>query len=184
LQGGWLKRGNEIIHESEKTFSIIAVDVAAGSREVSRWSQPLVNSLAPGLTGWICREIDGVLHFLMKIRLEPGSIDLAELAPTISGTDGEHCIYEGNPPQYYDFFTNAKASQIRHDSWQSAEGGRFYHDTCRCLILEIEDFDLKVPNNYRWMTLGQIQNLMHSNNLVNVECRDLLSCINYSGDEC
>jgi len=181
LTGGWQTNAAEIIHESRRYFSIIAVQVTAGSREVSQWTQPLVNSLSLGITGWICREIDGILHFLMKIRFEPGSVDLAELAPTISCTDGENCIYENNPPQFYEYFENVNPTHIHHDSWQSAEGGRFYHDTSRCLILEVDDFDLNVPDNYKWLTLGQIQNLMYSNNAINVECRDLLSCINYSG---
>jgi oxidase EvaA len=181
LSSVWNIRSNEIIHESERFFSIIAAQVTAGSREVSQWSQPLVSSFAPGITGWICREIDGALHFLMNIRPEPGSIDVAELAPTVSSTDGRFCIYEDRPPRFLDSFIEADPKHIRHDSWQSAEGGRFYHDTSRCLILEIDDFDLSVPDNYRWLTLGQIQTLMQSNNVINVECRDLLSCINYSG---
>ena len=181
LAGGWQTHADKIIHESNNFFSIVGVNVAAGSREVAQWTQPLVNSLAEGITGWICREIDGVLHFLMKIRFEPGSIDLAELGPTVSSTDGNYCIYENNAPQFIEYFKQATADSIRHDSRQSAEGGRFYHDTSRCLIVEIDDFDLQVPDNYRWLTLGQIQNLMNSNNIINVECRDLLACINYSG---
>lgn len=181
LQGGWKKTANTIIHESERYFSIMAVNVAAGTREVHKWTQPLVNSLQPGITGWICKEIEGVMHFLMKIRLEPGSIDLAELSPTISCTDGEHCVYEGNPPKYFGHFVNPDPSHILHDSWQSAEGGRFYQDASRCLILELNDFDTQVPENFKWLTLGQIQNLMRSNNVINVECRDLLSCVNFSG---
>ena len=180
IADGWENNGVEIIHNSKKFFSIIAVAVEAPNREVPRWTQPLINSLNPSINGWICRTINDILHFLVKIRLEPGSIDLAELSPTVATTEGESCVSEKNPPLYYQYFLHPSREQIRHSSVQSAEGGRFYHDTFKCVILEIDDFDLSVPSNYRWMTLGQILEFMTLNNMINVECRDLIACINFA----
>lgn len=178
IADGWENNGVEIIHNSKKFFSIIAVAVEAPNREVTKWTQPLINSLNPSINGWICRTIEGVLHFLVKIRLEPGSIDLAELSPTVATTEGESCVSDKKAPPFYEYFVNPLKEQVRHSSCQSAEGGRFYHDTFRCIILEIEDFELKVPYDYRWLTLGQILEFMTSNNMINVECRDLIACIN------
>lgn len=178
IDDGWENNGVEIIHNSKKFFSIIAVAVEAPNREVAKWTQPLINSLNPSINGWICRTIEGVLHFLVKVRLEPGSIDLAELSPTVATTEGESCVSEKKSPPYYQHFLNPSKEQIRHSSFQSAEGGRFYHDTFKCIILEIDDFELSVPPNYRWLTLGQILEFMTSNNMINVECRDLIACIN------
>jgi len=175
---GWENNGFEIIHKSKKFFSILAVAVEAPNREISHWTQPLINSLNPSINGWICRTINDVLHFLVKIRLEPGSIDLAELSPTVATTEGVSCVSEKNPPPYYECFLAPPKEQIRHSSVQSAEGGRFYHDTFKCVILEIDNFDLKVPSNYRWLSLGQILEFMTLNNMINVECRDLIACIN------
>ena len=90
-------------------------------------------------------------------------------------------MYEGNYPQFFEHFVDPGADSIRHDSWQSAEGGRFFQDVSRCLILEVDDFDLNVPDNFRWLTLSQIQSLMRFSNVINGECRDLLSCIYFSG---
>ena len=178
IDDGWENNGYEIKHNTKKFFSILAVAVEAPNREVSKWTQPLINSLNPSINGWICRTINDVLHFLVKIRLEPGSIDLAELSPTVATTEGESCVSEKNPPPYYQYFLNPQKEQIRHSSLQSAEGGRFYHDTFKCVILEIDDFDLTVPSNYRWLSLGQILEFMTLNNMINVECRDLIACIN------
>jgi oxidase EvaA len=178
IDDGWENNGYEITHNSKKFFSILAVAVEAPNREVSKWTQPLINSLNPSINGWICRTINDVLHFLVKIRLEPGSIDLAELSPTVATTEGESCVSEKTPPPYYQYFLHPSKEQIRHSSLQSAEGGRFYHDTFKCIILEIDDFDLSVPSNHRWMTLGQILEFMTLNNMINVECRDLIACIN------
>ena len=178
IDDGWENNGYEITHNSKKFFSILAVTVEAPNREVSKWTQPLINSLNPSINGWICRTINDVLHFLVKIRLEPGSIDLAELSPTVATTEGESCVSEKDPPPYYKYFLDPPKEQIRHSSVQSAEGGRFYHDTFKCLILEIDDFDLAVPSDYRWLSLGQILEFMTLNNMINVECRDLIACIN------
>ena len=180
IDDGWENNGYEITHKSKKFFSILAVAVEAPNREVPRWTQPLINSLNPSINGWICRTINDVLHFLVKIRLEPGSIDLAELSPTVATTEGESCVSEKNPPPYYQYFLHPSKEQIRHSSVQSAEGGRFYHDTFKCVILEVDDFDLTVPSSYRWMTLGQILEFMTLNNMINVECRDLIACINFA----
>lgn len=177
LAGGWQLEDKRLRHESGKYFSIMAVQVSAGSREVPDWTQPLIDSVEEGITGWICRSIEGILHFLTKIRLEPGTIDLAELSPTVASTDGKHCVYENNPPQFLDVFLSPPSGSLRHDSRQSAEGGRFFQDTSHCLILEIDDFPLDVPENFKWLTLGQLQSLMHNNNIINVETRDLLSCL-------
>lgn len=180
IDDGWKNNGYEITHKSKKFFSVLAVAVEAPNREVPRWTQPLINSLNPSTNGWICRTINDVLHFLVKIRLEPGSIDLAELSPTVATTEGESCVSEKCHPPYYQYFLHPKKEQIRHSSVQSAEGGRFYHDTFKCVILEVDDFDLTVPPNYRWMTLGQILDFMSLNNMINVECRDLIACINFA----
>lgn len=182
LQGGWRRQEECLNHESGRFFSIVAVAVQAGSREVTRWTQPLLDTLAPGITGWICRRIDGILHFLMKLRFEPGNIDIAELAPTISGTDGAYCLYETNHPQFFEFFQNPPPGSIRHDSWQSAEGGRFFQDAARCMILQIEDFPLETAPNFTWMTLGQLQSFIRHNNTINIEARDLLACLDLAAD--
>ena len=97
IDDGWENNGYEITHNSKKFFSILAVAVEAPNREVSKWTQPLINSLNPSINGWICRTINDVLHFLVKIRLEPGSIDLAELSPTVATTEGESCVSEKIP---------------------------------------------------------------------------------------
>jgi oxidase EvaA len=182
IDDGWEAKDNEIIHSSKKFFSIIAVAVEAPNREVAKWTQPLINSLSPSINGWICRTINDVLHFLVKIRLEPGSIDLAELSPTVATTEGESCISEKITPPYYEFFVNPPKEQVRHSSLQSAEGGRFYHDTFKCIVLEIDDFELDVLSNFRWLTLRQILEFMTLNNMINVECRDLIACIDFAAE--
>src|SRR5262249_48340752 len=53
-------------------FEVLAVAVRAGNREVAAWTQPLLQSRRPGITGVLARRIHGVLHFLMQGRVEPG----------------------------------------------------------------------------------------------------------------
>ena len=63
---------------------------------------------------------------------------------------------------------------------QSEEGGRFYKESNRCLIVEVDDdFSLEVPKNFIWLTLSQIKEFIKYNNYVNVEGRCLLSSLRF-----
>jgi oxidase EvaA len=62
----------------------------------------------------------------------------------------------------------------------SEEGGRFYKNQNRNIIVEVsEDFDMDVPKNYKWLTLNQLMKFMEYNNNVNIEARSLLSVLTF-----
>ena len=73
---------------------------------------------------------------------------------------------------------NAKPKQIFHDSLQSEEGGRFYHEQHRNLIIFADKkISTNIPNNYFWLTLKEIAYLNTINNFFNVQFRTLISNI-------
>ena len=73
---------------------------------------------------------------------------------------------------------HAKENQIWHKSYQSEEGGRFYHEQNLNMIVEVgDDFSIEVPKNYCWMTLDQLNNFMRFNNYLNIGARSLISLI-------
>jgi oxidase EvaA len=75
---------------------------------------------------------------------------------------------------------NAKAHQIKFDTFQSEEGGRFFREQNRNLIIEADDdFDKEVPENYIWMTLGQLKLFLKFNNYLNIQARSLISAIDF-----
>ena len=65
---------------------------------------------------------------------------------------------------------------------QSEEGGRFYREQNRNMIVVAgEDFDTEdIPDNFTWMTLYQINELLRYNNIFNIQARSLLAALPYA----
>lgn len=176
----WIRSEREIYHKSGQFFSVIAVSVNAGSREVSHWTQPLLKHSSYGLIGFLVKKINGVLHFLVQGKMEPGNLDAIEMAPTVSCSAAEYRMQQLNKPHFLDLFMNASPDQIRYCTIQSEEGGRFYHWQNKNMIVELKESDLiEVPENFIWMTLNQIMEFTKFNNYFNIEARNILSCLSF-----
>ncbi len=175
---GWLHDDTRIHHESGRYFSVIAVQATIGNREVSSWCQPLAQSAQVGIIAFLIKSIDGVYHFLVQAKLEAGNMDLIELAPTVQCVnDNYRNSIPEQKPAYLDYVLRADPGRIWYDTHQSEEGGRFYHEQHRMLIVEVDpDFPVEVPA-YAWMTLNQIKTFIHFNNYFNMEARGLISAI-------
>jgi len=178
---GWLKTENQIYHEKKKYFSVIAIAVQASNREVKKWTQPLIKPQGSGLIAYITKNINGILHFLIQAKVEPGNFDIIEMAPTVQCiTDSYEQDQPEERPVFLDYILNISPEKIRSSTMQSEEGGRFYKESNRCLIVEVDDdFSLEVPKNFIWLTLSQIKEFIKYNNYVNVEGRCLLSSLRF-----
>ncbi|MEE3447609.1 MAG: NDP-hexose 2,3-dehydratase family protein [Bacteroidales bacterium] len=175
---GWKKTDTEIVREDGKYFKIIGVNVSISNREVSEWCQPLVQPMQQGICALIIKKIDGVYHFLMQAKLECGNFDVMELAPTVQCLTDKVSVIEA--PDFYNYVVNARKEQILFDTLQSEEGGRFYHEQNRNLIVMADDnFPLELPPRYTWMTLRQIYEFLRFNNYLNIQARSLISALNY-----
>lgn len=176
----WKKTESEIVREDQKFFKIIGVNVSISNREVSSWCQPLVQPMQQGICAFIIRKINGVYHFLVQAKLECGNFDVLELAPTVQCLTGNIPTDVNQQPEFYHYLMNAKKEQIIFDTLQSEEGGRFYKEQNRNMIVEVDDdFPLEVPERYTWMTLRQIYKFLRFNNYLNIQARSLISALSY-----
>ena len=171
----WVTTDVEIRHKTENRFSAILVDVMAGNREVTSWNQPLIKETQIGLIGYLIKVINGVDHFVVQAKMEPGNIDKFELAPTVSFSNFEERVASGYRPTFVEYFIGDKSTNVIYDNLQSEEGGRFYHFQNRNMIVETND-KLSLPENYILMTLNQILTLSKMG-LFNIESRSLLSAL-------
>lgn len=175
----WEITETEIVHESREHFSVIAVAVEAGNREVARWTQPLLKDVSSGLHGFITQKRGGLLHFLVQAKVEPGNLDVVDLAPTVSCSNVERRRGRPNAPPFLDRFLEARSEEIRYSVVQSEEGGRFFHLQNRNTILELEASEvLEIPEHFTWMTLGQLLTFLKYGHL-SVDARTLLSCVSW-----
>lgn len=142
--------------------------------------QPILFQQEIGYIGIICKEFDGVLHFLMQAKIEPGNVNKVQISPTVQATKSNFTqLHGGARPPYLDYFLNAEQYEIVVDQVQSEQSSRFYKKRNRNIIILVED-DVEVLPSHCWMTLGQIKHLMRRENLVNMDARTGLSCIPFS----
>lgn len=175
----WNFNGETIRHRTGGYFSVIGVSVNINNREVANWHQPLIESVNGGIICFVCQKKNHVLHFLVQARVEPGNLDCLEMAPTIQFTPAN---YDKNRPEtlppFQYLINDLNAADIKYDALQSEEGGRFYHDQNRYIVIEIdENHLLNLPKNYIWMTIRQMKEFIRFNNYFNIEARGLLSCL-------
>ncbi|MDG4827790.1 NDP-hexose 2,3-dehydratase family protein [Solwaraspora sp. WMMD1047] len=174
---GWTRTADEIGDDEGRSARIIAVRVAAGNREVTTWTQPLLAPRDHGLAAFLARPIKGVLHLLVQARPEPGLLDILEMAPTVQLPNCDGSATDSGTP-FVDEVFSADPGRVRFDSVLSEEGGRFYHSQTRYRVVEVGDeFPVEVPENYCWMTVRQLMDLLRHGHYLNIEARSLLACV-------
>lgn len=174
----WNIGSHEIFHQDKKYFKIIAVNVEISGREVKNWSQPMIEPINEGLCAFICKEINGILHFIVQMKLECGNHDIIEYAPTVQTLTGDYKDPESQELPFLNYVINAKTEKIIYCSKQSEEGGRFYNEENKNLIILADDeIDIELPKNYIWMTLYQLTVFLRQNNYLNVQARNLISLL-------
>jgi oxidase EvaA len=141
--------------------------------------QPVIIQNEIGYLGILCKKINGILHFLMQAKIEPGNVNTIQISPTIQATKSNFTrMHGGSAPAYLEYFADTSKHQIIVDQIQSEQSSRFYKKRNRNIILYLEeDEKIDVCDSHKWMTLGQIKQLMNIDNLVNMDTRTVLSCI-------
>ncbi len=176
----WNCHATEISHEEGKYFKVIPVKVEISNREVHSWTQPMVQPTQRGLCAFVCKEIDGMLHFAVQAKVECGNFDILELAPTVQCLTGNYQNTEKGKLPFLDYVLNVPKEQVVIDTIQSEEGGRFYQEQNRNMIVMAgEEVSEALPDNYIWMTLNQINTFLKHNNYLNIQARSLISAISF-----
>lgn len=175
----WGLVDGRISHRTGRFFDVVGVDVTAGSREVSRWCQPMIAPGEVGVIAFLVREFHGVLHVLVRARTEAGYVDVVELGPTVQCTPANyrHLPRSEHPPLLREVLS-APPERIRYDTVLSEEGGRFYRARNRYLVVEAGDGDdPRERHDFRWLTLYQLVDLLRHSHYLNVEARSLVACL-------
>lgn len=178
---GWSYRDDRIRHSSGKFFSIDGIHIRTNYRNTPEWDQPIINQPEIGFLGFIVKKFNGVLHFLLQAKIEPGNLNIVQLSPTLQATRSNYTrVHGGKAPTYLEYFNGEKDVLILVDQLQSEQGARFLHKRNRNIIVEVgEDEELEVKEGYIWASLGQIKELLRYPNVVNMDSRTVISCINF-----
>ena len=180
---GWHfdRETGDLCHDSGKFFTICGINVYTNTGTVSCWSQPVINQPEVGCLGIICKEFDGILYFLLQAKIEPGNVNCVQLSPTIQATRSNYTrAHGGKAPAFLDIFQNVSAENIILDQLQSEQGARFLRKRNRNIIVKVDD-KFEIDENFRWLTLGQIKQLIRHDNIVNMDTRTVISGLRFSG---
>lgn len=154
-------------------FKVEQIKVKSNSREVTSWDQPIVNSAGMGEIILLCGRWNGVLHFLFEESMEVGFIDHIELTSAgivVPGDDGEL-----NP--FVQKLAETTGSHEVISCRQSEEGGRFLRDENRYSIIDVGELAMNAPEEFHWLTLRQIKELVDEGKRLTNEARSAISLL-------
>lgn len=178
MEGWSFTAGNEALaHASGRFFSIDGVRVVKSGRGTQEWAQPIINQPEVGIIGYLAKEFDGILHFLVQAKVEPGNRQQLQLSPTVQATRSNYTkVHGGASTPYLEYFLQPGQDGVIADILQSEQGSWFLRKRNRNMIVETAD-DVPVRENFRWLTLGQLRELLALPNMVNMDSRSVLSCL-------
>ena len=167
-------------HESGGFFEVIGVKASnTFDREVGKkgWTQPMIAKNPGGILGIIMRRINGIPHYLLQAKAEPGNIGKLQLSPTLQATTSNLLkAHGGAKPLFAEYFDDENNPKIIYAKWQSEDGGRFHLKSNYNMIVDVnEDEELKIPDSFVWVTLYQIKQLMKIENFVGPHVRGIIS---------
>ncbi len=174
----WEVSDSEIYCKCRNEFRVIGIRTEAPEREVPMWTQPILAHDGVGICGLVVTEINGVDHYLIQAKPEPGCCDHIELAPTVSLFDFDRRHEERENIPFANLFENRVSCEwvVRH----SEEGGRFDHYQNDFCLLRINKIFNKLPLNYEWATFEEIKSANLETGIVNSELRTLIALIGAS----
>ncbi|MFS8102151.1 NDP-hexose 2,3-dehydratase family protein [Lentzea alba] len=167
-------------HHSGRFFTIEGLHVVErdgphGDGPRREWQQPVIRQPEAGILGILCKEFDGVLHFLMQAKMEPGNPNLVQLSPTVQATRSNYTrAHGGTDVKLIEHFL--RPERVIADVLQSEQGSWFFRKVNRNMIVETVD-EIEADDDFQWLTLGQIAALLHEDLTVNMNARSVLSCL-------
>ncbi len=163
--------------KKQADFMVRYYDIEIFGREVQHWTQPLFKAIGMATLGLMSRVYKGIRQYLVKIKPEIGSFDKVEIGPTIQW-EPSHYLYNDNEIEKV-FRKKIEMNEgIINDVVLSEEGGRFYHEQNRNIIINLEnDEHLELSDDYLWVDYGTLNYLVQVNNCLNIQLRNLLSII-------
>lgn len=173
----WEFNDNEIVCKNESPFKVIFCDIMIEGREVTHWCQPLFEAAGPAVFGLITAVREGKRYFLVHILEESGCFDTAELAPSVQlETNASSEKYDA-VAEYFFRALDSGCDKLA-DVMLSEEGGRFYHEENRNIIIDTGDgADVPVPEDYFWADYSTLCHMLQYNNVLNIQLRNLISLL-------
>ena len=173
---GWELTDDGFSCKEEYPFRLNFCKIAIDGREVRQWCQPLFEATGRAFFGLLCRDHEGKREWLLRLKPEIGCFDQVELGPTVQRE--AFCRVPENDIDKFFMKKMEDTDSVMFDALLAEEGGRFYHEENRNVILKIADDEIdELPPDYFWCDHATIQALNSDNNHLNIQLRSLISVI-------
>ncbi|MBQ8614536.1 MAG: NDP-hexose 2,3-dehydratase family protein [Ruminiclostridium sp.] len=174
----WSMVGGEIVSNTPYSFKVVFCDIEIEGREVKHWCQPLFEAMGIADFGLITCVENGVRLFLVKCRKEIGCFDTIEIGPSVQK---EYVSLEEKDAVEAFFYKKVNLGKgIIFDTLLSEEGGRFYQEQNRNIVIEVDKREIDdLPDGYFWLDYKTLNTLVQVNNTLNIQLRNLLSVLEF-----
>lgn len=183
---GWSadEQTGNIGHQSGEFFVVKGVRVTETvTREVGArgWDQPILEQvgLDGGLLGILRQRFEGIPHYLIEAKPEPGNYEIVQLSPTLQATFSNlKRAHSGRKPRFSEFFESPArtGASVLYHQWLSEDGGRLYKKRNKGMLVEVGEGTVSdVPEGFIWMSMFQIKAGLHENAWVNPHIRGIIA---------
>ena len=165
-------------HETGEFFEVIGIRVSQGDqREQTEWCQPIIYQREMGILGILCQRINGECRYLLQAKAEPGNLYKLQISPTLQATVSNlKRAHGGRKPIFAEYFENPRPGSVIYATYQTEDGGRLYLKTNLNMLVEVDpDEALEIPDNFRWLSMYEIKQLLKYENTVNLHVRSIIS---------
>ena len=178
----FLDENKNLYHKSGQFFKVQGVKVTgANKREVSSWTQPILNQKHGGVLAFICRVTERYgVQFLIEAKTEPGDDSDIKIAASFQATQSNiNRAHGGRRPKFYDIVVQLKGAKLIYCAAHNEEGARFWKKSNLNVIVKLNNpYDPRIEGkNYRWASYTQLKKIALKNNILNPFVKTILFMI-------
>ena len=174
----WGYKNGFITHNARRHFTVVGAGITIEGREVKSWDQPLIMPEQHGIIALIIKKIGQNWRALITLKHECGLVDGVEFSPTLSARVGSDLVQSELGEYIMKAIDRPSENQsIYVDVFQSEEGGRFYEDSNRNVII-VDQGNFTISADYKWVSIEAVVELINIGGYVNIQLRNLISMIN------
>ncbi|MEZ8631944.1 NDP-hexose 2,3-dehydratase family protein [Vibrio lentus] len=180
------KSSGSIVHDSGEFFRIDGIRVHnSKEREViGGWDQPILTQYGydGGILGLIRKVLNGIPHYLVEAKSEPGNYNIVQITTTVQATFSNlKQAHKGSKTRFSEYFLEPEkfGCNVILKRWMSEDGGRLLNKRNLSMLVDIpHEVELNVPDTYKWVTLWELVQLTrHEDAIISPHIRGVISAL-------
>jgi oxidase EvaA len=172
----WQFHDGMLRHRTHAYFSIVGTQIHAPGTVFHDAETPMILQSEVGLLGSIvCATKDGPL-WLLQAKLEPGTVNFVQAAPTVQATQSNYLRrHGGHTTPFLGFFHDAARPNLI-DTLQSEQGSRFIGKFNRNAIRMVPTIVETPHPNWRWVGADAVRRSLVEDFAMNTDVRSVIAC--------